>query len=104
MTINDLFEQHYSDQRGCEPGDVQAMRMSNGSYSRADIATDFRYFKAGYEAGQSNGLILIGYLSPDDVDLAINRWDVKVSAEPRLDAEVSVFVKQCGSPKNGEIE
>ena len=53
MTIHDLYEASWSERHDCTPDSVKSFRLSNGSYSKADLAAGFRNFKAGYEAAQS---------------------------------------------------
>lgn len=53
MTIHDLYEASWSERHDCTPDSVKSFRLSNGSYSKADLAAGFRNFKAGYEAAQA---------------------------------------------------
>ncbi len=54
MDIHRLFEAHFAEQNDCMPWEVEKLRLSNGSYAEARIATDFRYFRAGFEANSGN--------------------------------------------------
>ncbi len=53
MDIHKIFEAHYAEQNDCMPWEVEKLRLSNGSYAEARIATDFRYFRAGFEANSA---------------------------------------------------
>jgi hypothetical protein len=56
MTLHELFEQHFADQHDCHPEHIREHRLSNDSYAKADIATAFRNFRAGYKAKQIEAL------------------------------------------------
>lgn len=101
MTIHELFEAHYADQKGIDPVEVALFRMANGSYSRAYISTDYRYFKAGFEANQGEKMRLIGYMEKEEAILMAALQSVECGEEPCDDTHVKIYVKHCDSHNVG---
>lgn len=102
MDIYELFEQTFADMHDCYPEDIKPFRMQNGSYSKANIATDFRYFKAGFDANQGDKLRVLGYLSHKGV-LSASQARAAFFAKTQTDTKcVPVYVKQSDTHKTGE--
>lgn len=102
MTIHDLYEQSWAERHDCTPDSVKSFRLSNGSYSKADLAAGFRNFKAGYEANQRNDMRVIGYLSAKELQDAEHGEETYLCKIPLPGARIEVFVKQPEVSKTGE--
>lgn len=95
MTTHELFEAHFSDMHDCEPEHIKKYRMINGSYSKADIATAFRYFSAGFEADQGEKMHVIGYLTQKSSKSGGKGVLVVLHDKPSGTASTAVYAKQC---------
>lgn len=99
MNINDLFEAHWADMHDCTPAQVKSYRMSNNSYAKADLATGFRNFSAGFEAKGGGEMRLLGFLSPNGVTSAKAGKAAFFYPERTRKATVAVYVKESEGRK-----
>lgn len=101
MSIHELFERCFADLHDLYPEDVKAFRMQNGSYSKAKIATSFRYFKAGFEANQGEKMQVLGYLGQEYAKPMTVDDQLYLHPTPTEWETVPVFVKDCDALNKG---
>lgn len=101
MNINDWFEQVYSDMKDMPIERVKAYRMINGSYSIAEIATAFRWFKACSESFSGEKMRVLGYLSQKGAEMAQKGQPASFKVERSGRACVAVYVAVCEDKEEG---
>lgn len=102
MDLREAFEAFYCDQHNLTMEDVKGWRMGNGSYQLPGIASAFRCFRAGFEMNTSDKLRVLGYLSHKGI-MSAEEGKGAFFAKSATDAKcVTVYVKQCDTPKTGE--